>query len=214
MKKVLLLGLAMTFASFLMAQRYGDDGINTVFDNEYPVSHGGYGAITVKYGKILDQDAWFTGIRGGWLINHRFTIGIAGTGLVSRVTHDAWLPDNPSPDIEARLFTGYGGLLLEPIVIHQKQFHIAFPLVIGAGGATYALQSKDFWGDPQFDFDYYGEPFFALEPGIELEINVLRFMRVNIGGSYLYTSDIRLPNVDPGFMRGFMGSFSLKFGGF
>ena len=59
-----------------------------------------------------------------------------------------------------------------------------------------------------------GMYFEDFEPGLEIEINALRFMRINLGASYLYTSDVRMPSVDPGFMRGFRGTFGLKFGAF
>ena len=190
-----------------------NEPIKTLFDSQTPQHNGGYGAITVKYGKILDQDAFFTGLRGGWLINHRFTLGLAGNGLVSRVTNDAWLPEDPKPGLEARLLTGYGGLLLEPVIFHNELFHASFPIVIGAGGATYGYWDNNYWGHVDVP-DYTGDAYFALEPGVELEINVVRFMRINIGASYLYTSDVRLPEVDPNFMRGFLGTFTIKFGSF
>lgn len=218
MKKVFFLMVAMAFAAITTGQNinYSNEGqgIKTIFDNDQPVSHGGYGALVMKYGKILDQDAWYTGVRGGWLIGHSFTLGIAGNGLVSRVVNDAWLPEDPDPNVEARLFMGYGGLLLEPVIFHRELVHIAIPITIGAGGAAYGLQSKDYWSEPEFDFPENGEAFFAFEPGLEIEINALRFMRINLGASYLYTSDVRMPSVDPGYLRGFQGTFGLKFGAF
>ena len=214
MRRTLFLALGMCLALAMSAQYNESQQIQTLFDNDRPVSHGGYGALHLKYGKILDQDAWYMGIRGGWLIDHRFTLGLAGSGLVSRVVNDDWLPEDPQPGIEARLFTGHGGLLMEPIIFYSKPFHIAAPIMIGAGGATYGLQDDSYWSDPDIDFEENGVAFFAFEPGLELEINALRFMRINIGGSYFYTSDVRMPNVDPGFMRGFRGSFALKFGAF
>lgn len=204
----------MSCAGYIMAQSYGDTEIKTILSNDYPTSHGGYGAVSLKYAKILDQDAWFAGLRGGWLIDHRLTLGISGSGLVSRVVNDDWLPFDPAPNIEARLFTGYGGLLLEPIIFHRKMFHISIPIMIGAGGAVYGLQNKNVWEPPNVDFERNGDVFFALEPGLELEINVVHFMRINIGGSYLYTSDVQVPEVNPNFLRGFMGSFAIKFGAF
>ena len=215
MKNLIIILAAVFMTAMASAQDWREDQqIQTIFDNEQPVSHGGYGALVMKYGKILDQDAWYTGIRGGWLIDHRFTLGLTGNGLVSRVVNDDWLPEDPDPNIEARLFMGYGGLLLEPIILHKHVVHIAAPITIGAGGATYGLQNKDFWSEPDIDWPSNSEAFFAFEPGLEIEINALRFMRINIGVSYLYTSDVRMPSVDPGFMRGFQGSFGLKFGAF
>jgi len=214
MRQTILLLVAAVMSISLSAQDIGDQNPQTLFDNDSPVSHGGYGALTLKYGKILDQDAWFTGIRGGWLIDHRFTLGIAGAGLASRVVNDAWLPEDPKPNLEARLLTGYGGLLLEPILFYRAPFHISAPVVIGAGGATYGLQDGNFWNNTEVDIEETGVGFFVFEPGLEVEINVLRFMRINVGGSYFYTSDVRLPEVDGDFMRGFRGTFTLKFGAF
>ncbi len=214
MRRTMLLLVAAAMSITSSAQDYGDQHIETLFDNDGPVAHGGYGALTLKYGKILDQDAWFTGIRGGWLIDHRFTLGIAGAGLVSRVVNDDWLPEDPSPDLEARLLTGYGGLLLEPIIFYRAPFHISAPVVFGAGGATYGLQDGSFWSDPDINFEDDAVAFFVFEPGLEIEINALRFMRINVGASYFYTSDVRLPEVETDFMRGFRGTFTLKFGAF
>jgi len=216
MKTYLLVLIAVMTCGILKAQ-YADSNeqkeIKTLFDSPRPVANGGYGALTMKYGRILDQDAYWFGVRGGWLINHQFTLGLAGNGLTSRVYHNEWLPNNPDPNVNARLLTGYGGLMLEPIFFHNELFHIAVPVVIGAGGATYGIEHRNWWTEIDVP-NNVGEAFFVLEPGIELEINVLRWMRIDIGASYLYTSDVSIPEVDPGFMRGFMGSFALKFGAF
>ena len=216
MKTFVLAGFALLLCSGLNAQ-YSQDyerkEIKTLFDSPRPVHNGGYGMLVMKYGRILDQDAYWFGLRGGWLINHQFTLGIAGHGLTSRVINNEWLPDNPDPNVNARLLTGYGGLLLEPILFHNELFHVAMPITIGAGGATYGIERRNWWTEIEVP-NNVGEAYFALEPGLELEINVLRFMRINLGASYLYTSDIRIPEVDPAFMRGFMGSFGLKFGSF
>ena len=212
MKRTLITVLIVALAAIAYSQNH-EQQPKTLFDNDYPMSNGGYGGPFTKYGKILDQDAWFMGARGGWLIDHRFTIGLAGQGLVSRVVHDPWLPPASPSNMEARLFTGYGGFLMEPIFFYKSPVHIAMPIVIGAGGATYGIQEGNVWGS-EVEFPEDGAAFFVLEPGLEIEISAVRFMRINIGASYLYTSDILLPNVDGGFMRGFRGTFGLKFGAF
>ena len=204
---------ALMICVSLSAQSDRYEQPKTLFDNDRPMHNGGYGAIVTKYGKVLDQDAYFMGIRGGWIANRRFALGIAGNGLVSRVVNDAWLPEHPDPNTEARLITGYGGILLEPIIFHNEVVHASFPITIGAGGATYGIWNTKYWGEVDVPHST-GEAFFALEPGIELEINALRWMRINIGATYLYTSDILLPDVEPDFMRGWRASFGLKFGGF
>jgi hypothetical protein len=61
---------------------------------------------------------------------------------------------------------------------------------------------------------YDANAFFVLEPGVEIEMNVARFMRISIGGSYRLTSKLDLMNTDPNALRGFSGNLSLKFGKF
>ena len=54
----------------------------------------------------------------------------------------------------------------------------------------------------------------VVEPGAELEINVTRFLRIGLGGSYRIVENVDITDVSNKSLSGFSGNFSLKFGSF
>jgi len=64
--------------------RVEEPKMQTLFGNKSgKVDHGGYGAFTVGYTQIDGKDAILSGGRGGWLIDHHFTNGLAGYGFLT-----------------------------------------------------------------------------------------------------------------------------------
>jgi len=192
--------------------------IKTLFGNNgSKVEHGGWGGFTLGYTKIGGEDAFISGGRGGWLIDHHFTIGLGGYGFISNINHDGpYLPtiDNYS------LGGGYGGLLIEPIIAPFNPVHISFPVLIGGGGAV-VIDEMSYHGYN----DYYPyAAYFVLEPGIDIEVNVVKFFRIALNVSYRYTNDISLDyysiidmegfSVPPNALRGFNAGLTMKFGKF
>ena len=57
-----------------------------------------------------------------------------------------------------------------------------------------------------------GQAFFVVEPGVELEVSVLKSLRIGAGGSYLYTTELDLPNTSPNLLRNFMGRMTISVG--
>ena len=56
-----------------------EDDMRTVFGGgDGKIEHGGYGALTFAYTTIDGESALLLGGRGGWLINHRFTLAPDG----------------------------------------------------------------------------------------------------------------------------------------
>jgi hypothetical protein len=149
------------------------------------------------------------GARGGWLINHRLTIGLAGSGFITDKQYNLLTYEDA-----VSLTGGYGGLFLEVVILPFSPVHITIPLIIGAGGVAY---TRSAWWD---DDDYHGnytiasDAYFVIEPGIEIEINLIKFMRFGIGGSYRHTSQVALLESSSTMLRGFNGHFTLKFGAF
>ena len=186
---------------------YGDDDVKTLFGNGY-VSHGGYGSFSVGYSEIDAKDALTMGARGAWVIGHWFALGFAGNGFLNDYHYDRGLSRN------VNLSGGYGGLLMEPIMLPRFPVHISFPVVIGVGGIAYTTSyTYSEWSDPEY-FVEDATSFLVLEPGVELEFNVVRFFRIAIGGYYRYTSDISLINTPPDVLNGYSGGITLKFGKF
>jgi hypothetical protein len=218
MKKSILIILLAAFAISLQAQdRQQTQEMKTIFGGPNDkIIHGGYGAFTVNYSKIDGKDAVLVGGRGGWIINHHFVLGLAGMGFASDLSYESDFAYNPD---DYFLTGGYGGLLLETILMPFSAVNISIPVTIGAGGATYAYKySYNNWDDYYYDA-YDASAYFVIEPGVEINLNVVKFMRVTFGGYYRYTSGLNLMNpdgvkADSNILNGFSGGLSLKFGKF
>src|SRR5690606_29907165 len=94
---------------------------------------------------------------------------------------------------KSRFHMGYGGILIEPIIGHRSPIHVSLPFIIGAGGCGYEYYSELTDNFDPHDYNIDAQAFFVVEPGIELEINLIKLVRIGIGASYRYTSNIDLP---------------------
>lgn len=206
---VLLLGLTtIGLTAQEKSPRQTRDGeIQTLFGNN--PSHGGYGAISLGYTQIDGKDAIMAGGRIAWVIDHCFAIGFSGYGFAN----DVYLDDI----VDGRnlsLSGGYGGLFLEPIAFPRSPVHLAFPVTIGVGGMSYITDyywsHTDEWYPEPEDVD----PFLIVEPGIELEFNVFKFLRLAVGSSVRITDNITLANTPKDVLRGYSGNLTLKIGKF
>lgn len=214
MKKTTITFCLLLLATCAFAQEEGE--MKTLFGNGGAVSHGGYGGITTAYTNMDGRDAIMIGGRGAWLINHKIGIGLAGTGFLTESKVDAQLNGD-----RYQLAGGYGGLFLEYIVNPKSPVHVSFPLTIGAGGVSYLESNNSFSGNDFNTFEEDSQAFFVVEPGIEVELNLLRFMRIAFGASYRYTSDVSLNYsannqaiIGKDALNGFSGGITLKFGKF
>ncbi|MCF8229392.1 MAG: hypothetical protein K9G58_02905 [Bacteroidales bacterium] len=200
--------IALLFSNVTNAQEDEGSDFKTLFGNK-AYSNGAYGALMINYTQIDNADAILVGAKGGWIINQAVTIGLAGYGLAS---------DNDYTDVfeneVVNLAGGYGGLLIEPILAPRYPIHVAFPMIIGAGGIAYL---DNYWNDKHDDWNSHvraSDAFFVFEPGVEIELNIVRFMRIGMATSYRYTSNISLVNSSSDLLRGFNFGVSFKFGKF
>jgi hypothetical protein len=218
----LAMGTLFFSAMRLVAQDAPQPEMRTLFGSGKDLYHSGWGAPTAAYTTIMDQSAMLVGLRGGWLIDHRLTIGIAGFGLVTPVeneAYDAYLVSTGDVLLDkSRFQTGYGGLFIEPVIGYANPVHITIPILIGAGGCGYSIDRMfdEDWDD---DFDPYTyhddyQAYFVAEAGVGLELNVVKMVRFNVSGSYRYTSNIDLPATAKDALNGFNATLSLKVGVF
>jgi hypothetical protein len=209
MKSQLLL-LLFVFPVLVFAQE------ETLLSGE--IHHGGFGGPVVKMTRINGEDALLVGGRGGWIINHAFVIGAGGYGLVSDVR-----PKTPGFLNEDLLMLGYGGLELEFIAASDKLVHLSFPVLIGAGAVGYRYGHFGNDMNLDFNFDRKFDTFFVIEPGANVELNVVSFFRITAGVSYRYVTGVSAPTDPLGVLRpltsnnelrGVSWNLGLKFGSF
>lgn len=183
--------ILLTTTSSLFAQE-NDSGdwepeeeneIETVF-NGGATSVRGYGALTNKFTTIRGDYANLVGVYGGVFINHKFMIGVGGAAMTNRLDVPLQYSSDPLRDLNYEY--GQFGLVTEYIIGSNKAFHVAFNLFSGAG---FTMQNdRDEWDDDEFDWDDDETRdtnwFFVAEPGVQLEINVFKWMRFSPGISY------------------------------
>jgi len=216
MRTILILLISFSMLNIISAQENEDlvfekkqkqNEINTLFGDEY-VAHGGYGAFTIGYSEIEDIDAIIIGGRGAWIIGHWFALGFGGTGFINDMTYNSLLDRNVS------LSGGYGGLLMEPIILPWFPVHISIPVLFGAGGIAYVTGYESGVEDELPAYVEDATSFVILEPGAELEINIVKFFRLSFGVSYRFTSEINLYDTSSFPLNGWAGNLTLKFGRF
>jgi hypothetical protein len=108
-------------------------------------------------------------------------------------------------------------LLLEYRIYPLKPVNIAFPLLIGGGGAVFSTWGPNNWhnsnNDPVDDI-YNWDSYFVIEPGVIVGINLLKFLRLDGGITYRLLQGLNLPETGTDMMNGWNAKLSLKFGRF
>jgi hypothetical protein len=139
--------------------------------------NGGYGAPSMKVTTIAGSPGLLFGSEGGWIVNHWFVLGGAGYGLINDVTQTT------NGVKSAPISLGYGGLRLGVILGSQSVVHFSGGVLLGGAGVSI--------GD---DGESTGT--FVIEPDAAAEINLARWVRLAIGGSYRM-----MPGGDGGNLR-------------
>lgn len=171
------------------------------------IENGGFGGPVIKFTKVNNEFGVFVGARGGWIMNHKFVIGLGGYGLVNNIKVADLLTKN-------RLIIGYGGLELEYIINSNDVFHLSIQALLGGGSVTYTKVIDDDWN---WDWEHTAVPFetfFIAEPGVNLMLNVTSFFRIGLGASYRIVSDIDYKFLSNKDIDGLSGVLTFKFGSF
>jgi hypothetical protein len=213
--KTLIKVLAALFFIAGSAHTYGQE-IQTLIGGNAIKSSGGYGALTNKFTRINGEYANLAGVYGGWYINHKFLLGVAGAA----VTNNIPVPDkfNTIPGVKMSYEYAQFGLMTEYVLGSNRVIHVGFQLFSGAGLNTqYNRYDLDDDNDDD-DFDDYRKNtdwFFIAEPGINVEINVFKWMRFCPGISYrAAVGDGESSGLKGSDINGATLNASLKFGKF
>jgi len=183
MKKIITLLLLALIVQVSFAQEKDEkikeeDTMKTLFSKDNLKFTGGYLAPEIKVGNVHEDISLLIGGKMGFTFNDHFTIGLAGFGLTNNSNFD--INDNPADP--ARIGMGYGGLNLEYTFFSDKKIHFTIPVVLGAAGIYVYEDDGDFFSD-QFN-EIENSAAFVVEPGINIELNMFKFFRIDLGASY------------------------------
>jgi hypothetical protein len=187
-----------------------NEGIKTIIGTKKFMA-GGYGAPVFKITQLGNNDiAYFAGLRTGFIMNHYFSLGAAANILFNPLDRSRIGAYNYT-GTNSVVNMGYGGLLLEYYIFPKSVVHISIGVLIG-GGAI-AFQDGNYWRNEKFNPNAaYG--FFAVEPEINVFVNITRFFRIGVGATYRYVNGIKDANIKDATFSGFGGHLMLQFGWF
>jgi hypothetical protein len=207
MKKLLVLTL-MTLSGAVFAQT-GD--VKTIFSG--PLSVGGYGAVTNKFTTFRGEFANLTGAYGGVYINHRLLLGAGAVAL----TNDIRVPEAFRTDPDLKLSYEYGqvGFYGEYVANSDKAFHVVFNLFAGGGFTLQYLRHDRYNTDPTlYPVEDDEDWFLVVEPGMQAEINLFRWMRFSPGISYRIANGVDGDGLEENDINGVSYNLTFKFGKF
>lgn len=166
--------------------------------------------------ELHDTPAALPGFEGGIVLSDGSRVGFKSQAMFLRgaLTIDA----GTGPEV-CDLEGGYGGLLVSPALFGTKPIHVSLPLVAAMGHVVYVSQAEyliiDEDGERDFDRQILDQStFFNFEPGIALEVNVTRFAKISLGGSYRLFYGLRLNNLDTDALNGPSARLEAIFGRF
>ena len=121
------------------------------------------------------------------------------------------MPNTPNGELDSRLYLDqrYYGLKFEYAIQSGKVVHVNFPVEIGAGETELDLKdSYDNDGIVPADDAWFA----YLEPGVALEINLQKYVKLNFSVGYRLVSDLSYRNLTEKDLIGMTYSVGLKIG--
>jgi hypothetical protein len=210
--KLLILFILLLTASACFGQDYE---ISTVFKGPRHKASGGYGAITNKFTEINGQYANMVEMYGGWYINHRFLLGIGGAAVTNNIQVPAEFATVPETDMSYAY--AQFGLVTEYTLWSHRAVHLTFHAMNGPGVTAQYMrndwQEEDQW-DEDDNYPHDTNWFFVSEPGIKVEVNIFRWMRISPGVSYRAAFGSSAKGLTDSKLSGTSLNVTMKFGKF
>jgi hypothetical protein len=185
MKKFLFFLLATgLFVGKISAQ----DTIKTLIHLSKIRNVGIYFAPEFQYGQSNGAFTAFSGGSAMLQFNHRFAVGLTGASTSS----ESFSPKGVAPLL---LQSDFGGIKMEYTVRPASAIHVTFPLVIGSGEARADSVRTTIETNSENENHQNGgresglsSAYFVIQPGVQIEANVLRFAKVFAGANYRIAS--------------------------
>jgi hypothetical protein len=183
--------------------------MKTLFGGQYHT--GGYFAINFKGHNYFGEDVLILGTKWTGVLNRSLGIGFEVDAMLPSVKVDDIELVNLPEGGSMRPVIGYGGLLIEPIILSNQPVHITFPVLFGAGWVGYFRDWNDKLQEGEKEL-LDDAVFFVFEPGVNVELNLTRSTRLGLGVSYRTTDNFDLENTSQKAFNGINLNMMLKFG--
>ncbi len=178
--------------------------VKTIFGKENP-KIGYFINPSFQFGEIAGNTAILPGLGAGVVFNNQIYLGINYKFIASENTPKG------EPDNRLYLDQRYLGLKFEYAIQPEKVVHVSFPIELGTGETE--LDLKDSYEDDQLVPN--GDSWFCyFEPGVALEINLHKYIKLNIGAEYRFLRGRSFRNMTAKDLSGMSFSTGLKIGRF
>ncbi len=200
---IVTIGIMVGFTSLVLAQkelsgREKNDQMQTLFSFDSRIT--GYGSIDSKFTTLNDKEAVFVGAHGGVIFNSYFYFGLGAYGLVTSSQVSTSLPGESFD-----MHMGYTGMMMGFNIMPKKVIHFSVPLFLGVGNLQ--LEQNDVFVE--------NSAFLLFEPGLQLELNVVHFMKIGMGAGYRMVHGTNLRNeIADENLSYWSGQFSIVLGKF
>jgi hypothetical protein len=183
MKKGLLALLVLITAQQAWAQHAQTE---TLFSSKQGKTKiGAYGAPAAKFTSINGKLGVLTGANGGVLLNNKLMLGVGGWSLVNNI-------EMPGLNVDGKkeyLNLWYTGLVAEYIHNSHKLVHWSVGTLVGGGGVSRRYKWFDYDdNDHEKNHNHDGTGFFVAEPFANIEVNIIKNLRLDVGASYRFVS--------------------------
>ncbi len=178
------------------------------FNDRNNIVHGVYLGFTTEYGEIDNEDTAIIGLKIAYVANRKFEAGISLKSFYSQQN----LPGISISNNED-LFGIYTGIHLEPIFFSKSRVNLSFPLLTGVGTVGYIdgnIRDENQINEDDYDWD----TIFVLEPGISLLYNISRYVQIETGIKYRFSSKFNIHPSGINRINGFSAGIGLKVGVF
>jgi hypothetical protein len=192
--KISLILLCLIIISMVKTEAQDED-LQTLFGDR-PLKITGFGGPFMNFTSFDKDFAYMMGGGGGIIINN-FMIGGYGIGLANTLYFD---------DSDDEISFGHGGFWFGYQLMPHKLVHPVIQVQLGWGG----LNSKDRYGALIDNLD----KLFIITPIVEVEMNITRFFRIGLGGSYRIAAFADNNILSAGDMSGPGANLAFKFGWF
>lgn len=206
-----LFALAFVIGISQNACAQSTDEVRTIFKNTK--GSGGYIALSNKFTSINGSFANMPEIYGGWFVGKKLLIGLGGGSTTNYIPVSVTESANPSQRM-SYLYSQFG-MVNEWVIASNSPIH---PVLHVFNGAGLTLQyHRPHWED--FDNPNYREDvedikwYYICEPALQVELNLLKWLRVSPGISYRFAFDNEERKLDDQ-VSGPNVSLGLKFGKF
>ncbi|SHG71309.1 hypothetical protein [Flagellimonas flava] len=181
-----------------------DEGDYIEFNDRRNVVHGVYLGLGTYLGEIDGKSTFHGNFKIAYVANQQVEVGFAAVGFYSQQN----IPLNTFENLD--FAGGYAGLHVEPILFGKSKLNLSFPVMLGAGAVVYVEDNNR---DVDIDFDRNDwDEVFVVEPGVNLLFNLSRFVQLEAGMRYRFSSRIDLEPNRVKNINGFSAGFGIKVG--